>query len=71
MNYLKGTNRKQVVMSSLDDYIDEECEVRVIDALVESMDIKNLGFKEGNNESFGRSMYSPRDLIKLYIYGYF
>lgn len=71
MNYLKGRNRKQVELSSLEDHIDEESEIRVIDALVESMDIKNLGFREGNNENFGRSMYSPRDLIKLYIYGYF
>lgn len=71
MNYLKGTNRKQVVMSSLDDYIDEESEVRVIEELVEFIDIIKLGFKEGNNESTGRSSYSPRDLIKLYIYGYF
>ncbi|WP_036945677.1 transposase, partial [Pseudobacteroides cellulosolvens] len=71
MNYVKGISRKQVELSSLEDHIDEESEVRAIDALIESMDIKDLGFKEGNNENSGRSMYSPMDLIKLYVYGYF
>jgi transposase len=34
------------------------------------MDIESLGFKIGNNESGGRTKFDPRDLLKLYAYGY-
>lgn len=29
-----------------------------------------MGFKIGNNEA-GRHKFDPRDLLKLYVYGYF
>jgi transposase len=35
------------------------------------MDIESFGFKIGNNESVGRPKFDPRDLLKLYVYGYF
>lgn len=34
------------------------------------MDIESLGFKTANNKSAGRPKYNPRDMLKLYVYGY-
>ena len=53
----------------LDDYIREENPVRVIDAFVERLDMAEHGFKaEAAVE--GRPGYDPRDMLKIYIYGY-
>lgn len=35
------------------------------------MDIESLGFKVEKNSITGRPAFDPRDLLKLYIYGYF
>ena len=35
------------------------------------MDIKSMGFNVGNNNEAGRPKFDPKDLLKLYIYGYF
>ena len=35
------------------------------------MDLESIGFITGNNEPFGRPKFDLRDLLKLYIYGYF
>ena len=54
----------------LDDWIDEDNPVRVIDALVDSMDLGELGFDGVATEATGRPAYHPSILLKLYIYGY-
>jgi transposase len=35
------------------------------------MDIENMGFQIGNNHEVGRPTFNAKDLLKLYIYGYF
>lgn len=35
------------------------------------MDIKLIGFKIGSNDSVGRPMFDLKDMLKLFIYGYF
>jgi transposase len=72
MEYVKGEDRNQIVMLSdcLDDYIDEENPVRVIDVYIDSLDVKELGFTKAIPNETGRPMYAPRDLLKLYLYGY-
>ena len=69
--YVKGEDRNQISMISLDDMIAEDNPVRVIDSLVESLDMKKLNFKYSTPEKTGRKPYNPKDLLKLYIYGYF
>jgi transposase len=71
MKYITGQNRKQLVLfpTSLDDAIDQDNEVRFIDAFVESLDIEAMGFKTDHTEN-GRPAYHPKELLKLYIYGY-
>ena len=71
MGYIKGSDRNQIILfpDCIDDYIDAENEVRVIDAFVDSLDIGNHGFK-AEPAAEGRPGYDPRDMLKLYIYGY-
>lgn len=71
MKYIKGENREQIFLFpiSLDDSIEEENEVRLIDAFVESLKIEDLGFSVNHIEN-GRPAYHPKDLLKLFIYGY-
>lgn len=72
MPYIEGQDRDQIILlpESIDDYLDDDNPVRVIEEYVEQLDIKGLGFKKTTCASTGRPPYSPRDLLKLYIYGY-
>lgn len=56
---------------SLDDYVTEDSPVRLIDAFVENLDMKALGFHRVSPEDTGRPSYDPKDLLKVLIYGYF
>ncbi len=71
MKYIKGQNRNQLVIfpTSLDDAIAKDNDVRFIDLFVESLDVASVGFKIDHIEN-GRPAYHPKDLLKLYIYGY-
>lgn len=56
MEHIKGMDRNQVLLfpEVIDDYITEENPVRFIDAFVDSLDIKELGFKHAELKSTGR-----------------
>jgi len=73
MNYIQGEDRYQIRLLPpvLDDYIAKDNPVRVIDAFVENLDLSELGFTKSTVAGTGRPPYSPYDLLKLYIYGYF
>ena len=71
MNYIIGEDRTQMKIESIDSYVNENNEVRVIDKIVDVMDIESLGFNIGKNDTAGRPKFNPRDILKLYIYGYF
>lgn len=73
MKYIKGHPRNQMTMVTecLEDYISEENPVRVIDAFVDSLDLDLAGFVRTMPKETGRPPYDPRDLLKLYVYGYF
>jgi transposase len=43
---------------------------RVIDAFVEKLVMSELGFERAQAAETGRPGYDPRDLLKLYLYGY-
>lgn len=72
MPYIKGESRGQLTLlpESLEDYVTEENPVRVIDAFVNKLDIKSMGFIKHTPSKDGRPGYDPRDMLKLYIYGY-
>jgi len=71
--YVEGENRNQVSLEPvcLDDMIREENPVRVIEMIVESMKIRELGFVYGEPKETGRKPYNPVDMFKLYAYSYY
>lgn len=71
MGYRSGTDRGQIVMpASIDEYVEQDNPVRVIDACVEALDFVRLGFTKSTPAADGSPAYNPRDLLKLYLYGY-
>lgn len=70
--YVEGEDRTQSVLfpERLDDYIGENNPVRVIEAFVNELDLKALGFNGMEPENTGRPSYHPGLLLKIYIYGY-
>jgi transposase len=71
MKFIQGHNRTQINLFpvSLDQSIDPDNEVRMIDLFVDSLSIKDYGFRADFIEN-GRPAYHPSDLLKLFIYGY-
>ena len=69
MAFKQGIDRHQVTMQSLDSMIDPENPVRVIDAFVNSLDLKELGFKRVGVAKEGRPAYPNESMLKLYLYG--
>jgi transposase len=72
MSYRKGPDRSQsqLLPPCLEDYIAAEALVRFIDAFVEGLELKELGFQRAEPNATGRPPYDPTDLLKLYVYGY-
>ena len=72
MGFIQGVARSQIIMfpESLDEYITEDNPVRFIDAFVESLDLRSLGFARAIPKETGRPPYPPGAMLKLYIYGY-
>jgi transposase len=72
MAHVEGESRFQgsLFAPSLDETIGADHPVRVIDAFVDSLDLGALGFSKVVAEATGRPPYRPRDLLKLYVYGY-
>lgn len=72
MRYKERASRDQIIFmpESLDDYVTEDNPVRVIDAFVESLDLKSMGFTKSTPAETGSLAYDPADLLKLYVYGY-
>ncbi|WP_418792151.1 transposase [Phosphitispora sp. TUW77] len=73
MGYICGEDRNQIQFytNTLEELLDEDNPVRVIDAFVESLNIAELGIQRAEPANTGRPPYHPKDLLKLYIYGYF
>src|SRR6266446_7153857 len=72
MSYIRGEDREQAsfLPARIDDYVGTEAAVRVIDAFAEGLNVVGLGFVRAVPAATGRPGYDPRDLLKLYVYGY-
>jgi transposase len=70
--FIEGEARSQSLLfpERLDEWIAEDNPVRVIDAFVEELDLKELGFEGAVPAETGRPAYHPATLLKIYIYGY-
>lgn len=71
MKFIQGKNREQSILfpESLDQIIDQNNEVRIIDLFVESINISDFKFVVKRTIE-GRPAYHPKDLLKLFVYGY-
>jgi len=72
MSYVRGEDRGQgaLLPAAIEDYVAADAAVRVIDAFVDGLDVGELGFGRSVPALMGRPPYDPRDLLKLYVYGY-
>ena len=72
MEYIRGEDREQslLIPESIEEYVEENSTVRVIEAYVNSLDLKALGFTHSEPAQTGRPSYAPQDMLKLYVYGY-
>jgi transposase len=72
MGFIRGEAREQVSLfpATLDELIPEDHACRVIEAFVNRLEMARLGFVRSEPAETGRPGYDPRDLLKLYLYGY-
>jgi transposase len=72
MGHVEGISRyqRQLLAASLDEMVSEDHCVRVIDAFIEGLDLRKLGFEKVMAAETGRPGYHPAALLKLYVYGY-
>jgi transposase len=72
MGYIRGEAREQTTMFpvTLDELIPADHLCRVIEAFAARLDLGGLGFVRAEPAETGRPGYDPRDLLKLYLYGY-
>ena len=70
MQHITGIARNQMVFSSLEDSILEDNSVRFIEAFVENIDLKALGFELQTIKSEGRPSFDTKIFLKIYLYGY-
>src|SRR5437870_3927421 len=72
MAYILGEAREQTTMFpvTLEELIPADHMCRVIEAFVGRLDMVKLDFVRAQAAETGRPGYDPRDLLKLYLYGY-
>jgi len=71
IQFIQGKNRTQSVLfpENLDQIIEEQNEVRSIDLFVEGIKLDEYKFVIKTTFE-GRPAYHPKDLLKLFVYGY-
>jgi transposase len=74
MNWISASDRqqRQFLPECIEDYVRQDNPVRLIDAFVEALELRALGFvfPKENSQDRGRPAYPPGCLLKLYVYGY-
>src|SRR5947207_3607788 len=65
-----GSNQGTVFTLSLNELIQDDHMCRVSDAIVCALRMGTMGFERAEAAETGRPGYDPRDLLKLYLYGY-
>lgn len=66
-------NQYNLMPMCYDEIITEDNPVRVLEAFVDALDMEKLNFTHATTKESkaGRPAYSPKDMLKLYLYGYF
>ena len=70
--FVQGEARSQMSLlpECLDDYVSDENPVRVVEAFIEGLKLKKLGFAGVVPQVTGRPSYHPSVMLKIYLYGY-
>src|SRR3954451_16226732 len=70
--FVEGVDRGQSTLfpECVEDWISEDNPVRVIDVVVDGLDLGEMAFEGIDPAATGRPAYHPSVLLKLYIYGY-
>ena len=68
MQFITGNSRHQTYFSTLEDQVSADNAVRLMDAFINKLDLKQLGFKTTVHKSEGRPPYAPGVFLKLYPY---
>ena len=67
---VKAGGKETLFPVCLEELIPDDQVCRVIGAFVGRLDMAGLGFERAEAAETGRPGYDPRDLLKLYLYGY-
>ena len=67
MQHVTGISRNQMTFSSLEDTISADNPIRFIDAFVENIDLKALGFEVQTLKSEGRPSLDTKIFLKPYL----
>lgn len=72
MGFVEGADREQLSLlpARVEDYVGLGSLTRVIDRFIGVLDVGALGFARSVPAPTGRPPYDPRDLLKLYVWGY-
>lgn len=70
MQHILGISRHQMRISSLEDAISPDNQVRFIDAFVSFVELSKLGFSVQTLKKEGRPSYNSQVFLKIYLYGY-
>jgi len=76
MEYIKGTDRQQIQLLSLEQMVHPQSFARIIDAYVDMLDLRPFNFKhlatkaEDRTKKQTKLPFNPADLLKLYLFGY-
>jgi transposase len=70
--FIEGTDRNQVMLlpESVEDYVGEDNPVRIVEAFVEQLDLREMGFEGTDPLATGRPAYHPAVMLKIYVDGY-
>ena len=70
--FIEGTDRTQAMLlpECVEDYVGPDNPVRVVEAFVEQLDLRAMGFEGNDPQATGRPAYHPSVLLKIYVYGY-
>jgi transposase len=69
MPYIQAMDREQLMMCSLDSFVEPESIARVIDVFVNGLDLSKLEFNKSEAALEGRPSYDPKCHLKIYLYG--
>lgn len=67
---MKGIDRDQIRMISLEQMVEKDSLARVIDAFVDMLDLEAFGFTYFTLNKEGRPPFHPATMIKIFFYGY-